>query len=65
MQSNNKKRICIVTRSLGGGGLERVAAKQSEYLHDYGYKVFIVTILDQIDYPFKGKLLNLIIHKNC
>jgi len=59
MQSNNKKRICIVTRSLGGGGLERVAAKQSEYLHDYGYKVFIVTILDQIDYPFKGKLLNL------
>lgn len=59
MQNNQKKRICIVARSLSEGGSDRVAAMQSVYLSKLGYQVFLVTILDDIVYPFKGTLLNL------
>ena len=59
MQSKHKKRICIVSRSLSEGGADRVAAMQSIFLHNLGYKVFIVTILNSIQYPFKGELFNL------
>jgi glycosyltransferase involved in cell wall biosynthesis len=59
MQSNHKKRICIVARSLSEGGSDRVAAMQSVYLSELGYEVFLVTILDDIVYPYKGTLLNL------
>ena len=59
MQSKHKKRICIVSRSLSEGGADRVAAMQSIFLSDLGYEVFIVTILNSIQYPFKGELFNL------
>lgn len=59
MQNKYNKRICIVAHGLGGGGLERVAAMQSIYLSDCNYDVFIVTILNKIDYEYKGKLFNL------
>ncbi len=59
MQSKHKKRICIVSRSLSEGGADRVAAMQSIFLSDLGYDVFFVTILNSIQYPFKGELLNL------
>jgi len=59
MQSNHKKRICIVCRSLSEGGADRVASLQSIMLSDLGYEVHIVTILDGIVYPYKGELLNL------
>lgn len=59
MQSKHKKKICIVCRSLSEGGADRVAATQSVFLHQLGYQVFIVSILDGIAYPYQGKLLNL------
>jgi len=59
MQSKHKKRICIVTRSLSEGGADRVASLQSIFLHDLGYQIFIVSILDATAYPYKGTLLNL------
>ena len=59
MQSKHKKRICIVSRSLSEGGADRVAAMQSIFLSDLGYTVFFVTILNSIQYPYKGELLNL------
>lgn len=59
MQSKHKKRICIVSRSLSEGGADRVAAMQSIFLSDLGYDVFVVTILNSIQYPFKGELFNL------
>lgn len=64
MQNKHKKRICIITNALGGGGLERVAAMQSIYLWEINYKVFVVSNLDDIRYPFKGELLNLGTFKN-
>ncbi|WP_411893740.1 glycosyltransferase [Winogradskyella sp. A2] len=59
MQSNHKKRICIVTRSLSEGGADRVASLQSILLNNLGYQVFIVTILNSVSYPYKGELFNL------
>lgn len=59
MQSNHKKRICIVSRSLSEGGADRVASLQSIMLANLGYDVFIVTILNAISYPYKGELFNL------
>jgi glycosyltransferase involved in cell wall biosynthesis len=59
MQSKHKKRICIVSRSLSEGGADRVAAMQSIFLHNLGYDVYIVSILNSIKYPYKGELFNL------
>ncbi|MCB0398163.1 MAG: glycosyltransferase [Winogradskyella sp.] len=59
MFKTNPKKICIVVTSLGGGGAERSSATLSEILFDLGYDVHIVSVLDLIDYPYKGILLNL------
>ncbi|WP_138433118.1 glycosyltransferase [Winogradskyella algicola] len=59
MVKTNTKKICIVVTSLGGGGAERSSATLSEILFDLGYDVHIVSVLDDIQYPYKGKLLNL------
>ncbi|NND61640.1 MAG: glycosyltransferase [Flavobacteriaceae bacterium] len=58
MQSTNKK-VCIVTISLAKGGAERSCAMLSEMLSEKGHEVHIVTLNDQIDYPFSGTLFNL------
>jgi glycosyltransferase involved in cell wall biosynthesis len=59
MQSKHKKRICIVARSLREGGADRAAAMQSILLSNLGYDIFVVTVLDNIQFPFKGQLFNL------
>jgi glycosyltransferase involved in cell wall biosynthesis len=53
------KNICIVVSSLGFGGAERSSAILSELLSDLGFEIHIVSVLDKIDYSYKGKLLNL------
>lgn len=59
MIKTNSKKVCIVVSSLGGGGAERSSAYLSEILFDLGYDVHIVSVLNIIEYPYKGKLLNL------
>ncbi|WP_299780166.1 glycosyltransferase [uncultured Formosa sp.] len=58
MQRNNKK-VCIVASSLGKGGAERSAAQLSIMLHHLNYDVHIVIVLNNIDFEYKGTLLNL------
>lgn len=57
--NNAKNKICIVTSSLGKGGAEKSSAVLSILLHNLGYEVHVVSILNIIDYDYKGKLLNL------
>lgn len=57
MKNNNK--IAIVSASLGVGGAERFAGLLSVMLHDLGYEVHHIIILDYVDYEYTGKLLNL------
>ncbi|MFP4845466.1 glycosyltransferase [Winogradskyella sp. PE311] len=59
MNKPTTKKICIVVSSLGGGGAEKSSAILSELLFDMGFDIHIVSVLDQIDYPYRGKLLNL------
>ena len=59
MTKANKKKICIVASSLGKGGAEKSSALLSVMLSDLGYDVYIVTILEFVDYKYKGTLLNL------
>ena len=57
MKNNNK--IAIVSVSLGVGGAERFAGLLSYMLHDLGYEVHNIIIMDYVDYDFKGVLVNL------
>lgn len=59
MQSNDKKKICIVVSSLGKGGAERSSAILSKILVGLGHDVHIVSVLNRIDYSYAGTLLNL------
>ncbi|MDA9126053.1 glycosyltransferase [Flavobacteriaceae bacterium] len=54
-----RKKICIVTSSLGKGGAEKSSAVLSALLHNLGYEVHIISVLNTIDYDYKGTLLNL------
>ncbi|MBF8148300.1 glycosyltransferase [Winogradskyella sp. F6397] len=58
LKANNKK-ICIVVSSLGKGGAERSSGLLSQMLYDAGYDVHVVSVLNDIEFPYKGKLLNL------
>ena len=64
MLASKDKNICIVAHSLGSGGAEKASALQSIMLHNLGYSVFVVTVVDNIQYSYKGKLLNLGLWKN-
>ncbi|MDC1265605.1 glycosyltransferase [Flavobacteriaceae bacterium] len=54
-----KKKICIVTSSLGKGGAEKSSAVLSILLDNLGYQVHVISIINPIDYDYKGTLLNL------
>jgi glycosyltransferase involved in cell wall biosynthesis len=57
--SNTKIKIAIVTSSLANGGMERFSALLSKMLVQLGFEIHVITILDEIEYEFDGKLLNL------
>ena len=59
MQSNNKKKICLVVSSLGKGGAEKSSALLSIMLDNLGYDVHIISVLNNIEYNYAGTLLNL------
>lgn len=58
LQRNNKK-ICVVVSSLADGGAEKSSAILTRMLNDLGHKVHVVSVIDKIDFDFKGELLNL------
>ena len=62
--NNDKIKIAIITRSLANGGAERCAALLSFLLSDLGFQIHIVSIFDEIEFEYKGKLMNLGILKN-
>lgn len=59
MQSNNKKKICIVVSSLGQGGAERSTSLLTKALNSINYDVHLVTLLNTIAYDYEGELFNL------
>ncbi|AUC77518.1 glycosyltransferase [Olleya sp. Bg11-27] len=59
MIKRNNKKVCIVVSSLAGGGAERSSGLLSIMLYDAGFDVHVVSVLNNIDFPYKGELLNL------
>lgn len=59
MNCGNKKKICIIVSSLGKGGAQKASATLSKMLFNQGYNVHIVSVLNHIDYSYKGTLFNL------
>jgi glycosyltransferase involved in cell wall biosynthesis len=57
MKNNNK--IAIVSASLGVGGAERFASLLGLMLHNLGYQVHHIIILDFVSYDYQGELVNL------
>ena len=65
MQDRDKKKICIVTQSLGGGGAERSTAQLSQLLDALGHEVHLISILRRVDYEYAGTLHNLGVMKDA
>ena len=53
------QKIGILIDTLSGGGAERSAGLLSKILSDLGYQVFVITLFDDILYPYSGELINL------
>jgi glycosyltransferase involved in cell wall biosynthesis len=64
MQRNQKNKICIIVSSLADGGAQKSSAVLSILLHNLGYEIHVISILNNIDYDYKGTLFNLGILKN-
>lgn len=56
---NFKIKIAIVASSLANGGAERSSALLSILFSDLGYEVHVISVLDEIEYEYRGQLLNL------
>lgn len=59
MPLEKKFKVCLVSISLAGGGLERSCAMLSQMLEHKGHEVHLAILNDEIDYPYSGKLFNL------
>lgn len=55
----NKKKVAIVSNSLGKGGAERFAALLTFMLQDSGFEVHSIIVNNAVDYSFTGTLFNL------
>lgn len=62
--NNDKIKIAIITRSLADGGAERNTSIMTFLLTNLGYEVHLISVLDKIEFDFKGQLLNLGLLKN-
>lgn len=59
MANQDPIKIALVGYRLSFGGAERVLSNTSFILEKLGYEVHIITMIDDIGYPFAGKLFNL------
>jgi glycosyltransferase involved in cell wall biosynthesis len=56
---NSKNKIAIISTSLCLGGAEKFASSLSFMLSDLGFEIHNIIIEDEINYNFKGHLVNL------
>ena len=58
MTLQNKYKIALVGYRLSGGGSDKVMANLSCFLSDIGVDVHIITVIDEVNYPYKGKIFS-------
>ncbi|WP_300565550.1 glycosyltransferase [Flavobacterium sp.] len=64
IEPNKKHKLALVGFRLSGGGSDKVMANLSIFFENKGIEVHIITVVDEVNYPYKGKLLNLGLLKN-
>ncbi|WP_072975736.1 glycosyltransferase [Flavobacterium saccharophilum] len=62
--SHKKKKIALIGYRLSGGGSDRVMANLSIFFQHQGFEVNIIIVLDEVSFPYLGKLVNLGLLKN-
>lgn len=63
MSKDTHKKIALVTISLAGGGAERSTALLSRMLETRGFDVTIITLNNEVDYTYGGKIYAVGAHK--
>lgn len=62
--SHKKKKIALIGYRLSGGGSDKVMANLSIFFERQGFEVDIIIVLDEVSFPYSGKLVNLGLLKN-
>lgn len=64
IMSHKKKKIALIGYRLSGGGSDKVMANLSIFFERQGFEVDIIIVLDEVSFPYSGKLVNLGLLKN-
>lgn len=64
ISSHKKKKIALIGYRLSGGGSDKVMANLSLFFEKNGFEVDIIIVLDEVSFPYSGKLVNLGLLKN-
>jgi len=64
IMSHKKKKIALIGYRLSGGGSDRVMANLSIFFQHQGFEVDIIIVLNEVSFPYLGKLVNLGLLKN-
>jgi glycosyltransferase involved in cell wall biosynthesis len=62
--SHKKNKIALIGYRLSGGGSDKVMANLSVFFESQGFEVDIIIVLDEVSFPYSGKLVNLGLLKN-
>lgn len=64
IKQNYKYKIALIGYRLSGGGSDKVMATLSIFFEKYEIKVHNIIVLDEVSYPYSGKIVNLGLLKN-
>ncbi|MFI0490524.1 glycosyltransferase [Flavobacterium sp.] len=64
IKQNYKYKIALIGYRLSGGGSDKVMATLSIFFEKQGIEIHNIIVLDEVSYPYSGKLVNLGLLKN-
>ena len=64
ISADNKYKIALIGYRLSGGGSDKVMATLSVFFEKHGIEVHNIIVLDEVSFPYSGKLVNLGTLKN-
>lgn len=64
IEQNKKYKIALIGFRLSAGGSDRVMARLSVFFEKHHIEVHNIIVIDEVSYPFAGKLINLGKYKN-
>ena len=64
MSPNKTYKIALIGYRLSAGGSDRVMARLSVFLEQNNIEIHNIIVIDEVSYPYAGKLINLGLLKN-